>query len=73
MDASLVGRWRAPAPHRFQGTSGGKTSDRTSAAAWAFREGIRSVASITICGPSPIALYSIDYTAITTYAAMTEN
>jgi hypothetical protein len=38
-----------------------------------FREGIRSVASITICRPFQIALYSIDHTAISTYAAVTEN
>jgi hypothetical protein len=39
----------------------------------AFREWIRSVASITICRPFQIALYSIDHTAISACAAVTEN
>jgi hypothetical protein len=39
----------------------------------AFRGRIRSVASITICRPFQIALYSIDHTAISACAAVTEN
>jgi hypothetical protein len=55
------------------GIAGSEISRRLGPRQIGVSKGIRSVASITICRPFQIALYSIDHTAISTYAAVTEN